>query len=1397
MTALNGSTFYGNVFGGGSGYFPYAAGKWHWKAGEVGGNCLVEIKGGHVLTNVYGGNEMTNVDGKCTVNMSGGTIGVPRTLGQILAHPVTCYLFGGGKGDPRVLFNKQTNVQDVEVNITGGWIYGSAFGGGEDGHVMRDVTMNIQNTVDNTDPENPVVTSSPKIGTWGTSYVDGNVFGGGRGFAGDAYTAGNVAGAVTLNIAGGEMLGSIYGGGRLGSVGYGLYDAGVEGYGEMRDDDKMDDGTDGTSFFTKGRGHVEITISGGTIGNNREYIMPTEGFKNWTAEQWTTWQNNNYVPSTTYDASDGKLHHTRGGNVYAGGMGRRLNLAGEPITMAREGINWLKLGNVKSTKLTITGGTIKSNVYGGGEYGAVQGSHTTKDSEDNDVNVGTELIITGGTIGTEIIGASASDVIYTYGNVYGGGTGTTDDVTITTPVANADTLGAYVADSTRITMTNAIVKASVFGGGELSAVGGSTYIDISGTTEIGRNEVRPKSDPNPGYVMFGSWRMGNVYGGGRGSEVAAVAGLVKGNTNINIRGGNVYHMVYGGGALASVGTFDVSKETNGVMEPAYMPVEGIPYQWHYTNGDVMVPGAPDGARTPTGTTNITITGGTIGISGRDNGLVFGGSRGDISDPNVYFTADEIAAASPGDPAYGKTTNDIKDSGFDTYLRLAWVNRSVVNIGTAGAKPTDADYLTTPLIKGSVYGGAENGHNYTNATVNVYSGTIGVTEKIPGTSDDDPWWDFGSEELNKEYYVDRGNVYGAGSGVDTYTDRKGNKHYNPKTGMVGGNTFVNIKGGHIGRSVYGAGSLASVGNITNARDTLDVSKGGTGTAKHANEANGFALSWPYKFVFAPGTGKTTINVTGGHVGTENVDGGDVFGGARGKVGDRYVMAHVAVVNETEVNVDYDTPASESDMPNIKTNFTIPCVTGSVSGSGEDGYVYGDTHVTLNKGLIGHSLYGGGKGKSTYTKTLKTLDDSDEYPAKIYSLIAGKVFGNTYVTMNGGYVGRNVYGGGNMASVGKGNFAGGTDDYVNDNTISVVGYGEKTDGNLWDGVSEDSQAFLGSGKTTVNVISGTVGYIDESNPSNSMKNDLPYGNVIGGSAGEAAPNVTKDPRYEYSPAFFSGYVNETDVTIGGYRCKEAYSTYHVGDCMTAAEFKATYPSGDSHWEIVGPSIRASVYGGGQDGHVRRDTKVTVLGGEIGLQYNSTNQGILGNLQLGNGSLNPQWLHRGNVYGGGSGITKYQYDFNYDGDFDDADEQDYSNSSGSVTRFTQVNVLGGIVHRNVYGGGSLGSVGAPNLGQTYDLYKKGDELVDAAHSIGKQSQCTVNISGQIGTVENSRAHYGGDVFGACRGNASLDAEQFATAVWTRVNILNGATIFGNVFGGGDAGAVKKNAEVVIGDR
>ena len=86
------------------------------------------------------------------------------------------------------------------------------------------------------------------------------------------------------------------------------------------------------------------------------------------------------------------------------------------------------------------------------------------------------------------------------------------------------------------------------------------------------------------------------------------------------------------------------------------------------------------------------------------------------------------------------------------------------------------------------------------------------------------------------------------------------------------------------------------------------------------------------------------------------------------------------------------------------------------------------------------------------------------------------------MNGGSVGWFVYGGGNMASVGKGNYTGGSDDY------STTGYGElpsASDGAIWtasQGFNPDAPItesnkpttmadyFLSSGKTTVTIMGG---------------------------------------------------------------------------------------------------------------------------------------------------------------------------------------------------------------------------------------------------------------------------------------------------------------------------------------
>ena len=1011
---------------------------------------------------------------------------------------------------------------------------------------------------------------------------------------------------------------------------------------------------------------------------------------------------------------------------------------------------------------------------------------------------------------------------------------------------NPRDFAGQVGGSTTVTMSGGWVKASVFGGGKLARVNNNTTVNISGG-DVGLNKVR-KSD---GYVMYGSDAMGNVYGGGRGSLDYPLLGVVKGNTTVNVNGGHVYHMVYGGGALASVGTFDVStKDGEGNIEPSYMPMEGIPYKWYYTDKTAIDPAVTDGEKTPTGTATVNITGGTIGISGRDNGLVFGGSRGDISDPYVYYTQSEAdaynSAHSLGSEDAGyKTTNDIKSSGFDTYLRLAWVNRSVVNIGTAGAKPTDADYLTAPLIKGSVYGGAENGHNYQNAVVNVNSGTIGITEKIPGTETTDPWWNFTgvSDELKEKYFSDRGNVYGAGSGADYFTDRKGNKHYNPKTGMVGGSTIVNIKGGHVVHNVYGAGSMASLGNIINARDTIEG-----GSAKHKFETTSFALSWPYEFKFAPNTGKATVNITGGHIGIggERVvgkDNGNVYGGSRGIAGDRYEMSHLAIVNEAQVTIDfpYDDAVDPSTLMG-SPNYAKNAIEGSVFGGGENGRVMGDTHVILKDGFVSHSMFGGGRGEGRYKGKLMKVGTTEytEDEMDIFDWLSGKVYGNTYLTILDGRVLNNVIGGGYMASVGKGNYSGGADDFYD------KGYGETITGNLWTSsfnpsvaISESNKPdnawyFLNSGKTYVNVFGGEIG-------STALWDGLPAGSVFGGCRGMAAPSLRESQRYLYNPEWLNGYANETHVTIGnGYECKAECTdkndkVHAVGEKMSLDELQDLFAGktgivaangtpNSTYWTAMtgaGPTIYGSVYGGAQDGRIRRDAHVTVNAGKIGLPFTDENRAALipdyKSRSLQEELDSAQWLHRGNVYGAGSGLGKYKFDFDYDGDYDNKDknngnapttyygvptkEVDYCQYAGSVLRFTQVDILGGTIHRNVYGGGSLGSVGPPAVPPTRPdvADKKGDTTTHGGKT-GWQSQCTVNIGGAgpvtIGSPTGYQEIYGGEVYGASRGMSSLNPTQFSNVCWTLVKILNGATIKGNVFGGGDAGMVKKNTEVKIGE-
>ena len=858
--AKDGHTFFGNVMGGGSGYYPYKPGRWFKDAGAVYGNTIVDITGGHILSNVYGGNELTDVTGTCTINMSGGTVGVPRTEAQMQNHPVTCNVFGAGMGDPRAILNNMTKVKaNTSVNISGtAHIYGSTYGGGETGDVEGNTEVNVCAEKQTSDENVTYVVAS------GSPTIGGNVFGGGKGVA-NTFTCAKAM-------------------------------IGIDGAGA--DTEHYPDGYP--------NGTTTVRIFNGTVGTlvgtgDSQTLMDGTGNVYGGGEIARVEMNTNVTIGYGEGASTGTPDSAPEikGSVFGGGAG--LNTHGYSA-LVRGNPTVIVQGNAK----------VRENVYGGGEIASVA-RYNVAQTDDEGAPYGVKkdmpyalktnnsgfcrVTIQGNAeIGPATIGEEVKKT--NVGHVFGAGKGILPGgdykfVAGTTKrmsnVNGPDTWeyfpdeAAYItfvktlalSSQTNVTIDkNAKVKGSVFGGSESGFVQFDTEVNVTGGTI--------------GTAGKGGADFGNVYGGGKGdvqytgvNEDYVAAGIVKGKTTIRISETDktnhptlIYHNIYGGGAYGTVGEFEYDSET------------GLPTgrRTYTVNGEDQ--------STTGGGTEIYITSGTIGTTGKENGMIFGSSRGDVGVPN-----------------------SIHD-------KVAWVYDANVTIGTAGtpASGTEGEegYVAAvppsgPEIKGSVYGSGENGHTFNNTVVTVNGGTIGIYNS------EDTGYSVTSngKTYNGAAYPYRGNVYGGGCGTDKYysnpaeeTHDGNGDTYNPLSGIVYGNTTINITGGTVVRNVYGAGAMGSVGK----RVTTTTATGGL----------------------------TTINVSGGTIGVNGTAGdGNVFGAARGDV--TTTQTDCALVQNTIVNI-----------------FSNAYVKGSVYGGGETGDVVKNTVVNMSGGIVCRNIFGGGLG-----------------------------------------------------------------------------------------------------------------------------------------------------------------------------------------------------------------------------------------------------------------------------------------------------------------------------------------------------------------------------------------------------------------------------------------------------
>ena len=386
--------------------------------------------------------------------------------------------------------------------------------------------------------------------------------------------------------------------------------------------------------------------------------------------------------------------------------------------------------------------------------------------------------------------------------------------------------------------------------------------------------------------------------------------------------------------------------------------------------------------------------------------------------------------------------------------------------------------------------------------------------------------------------------GSLSGAYAYGGGLGNAN-TPNTGDVHGTTYIALLGGKVTKDLYAAGTVGSVNNKYNvATDDFDQ--------PFIASANAYI------------EGGTARNVYGG--------------GWQGSVG-----YHAGLISDTPTgDVLGETHVVIGKKDGTSFIDGIPAIERNAYGGGEGGAVFGTTNITLNNGFIGYRHFNNVPttdtdldyvqvGSDYYQEKLHDETWSGDGTNRLYD--SGCIFGGGYidnssvdvsnVKMYGGHVRNSLFGGGEIAAVGRGVIiATGQDNSVR--TLKGIYKAGKTNVTLYEGdvhrnvfgggrgynnlgeggtLYSDGYVF---GQTHVNIHGGTVGTAKEQAREN--------GNVFGGG----------DIGYVYSAYEDNGrlYVGIKD----GVRYDDKYEGYYYaydlqGQMYNPAAF--IYKEDDPNW------------------------------------------------------------------------------------------------------------------------------------------------------------------------------------------------------------------------------------------
>ena len=640
------------------------------------------------------------------------------------------------------------------------------------------------------------------------------------------------------------------------------------------------------------------------------------------------------------------------------------------------------------TKISITGGTIKKNVYGGGNQNG-SGSSSKQASINIEMTNGTvEGNIYGGSnISGTVYGSSNLDILggTVNNNIYGGGKGSNtfvrdnstvnigslnQELTINGNVYGGSALGTVNGTSstnasggnTKVTVNNGIIKGDVFGGGE-GQTNSIPYVlgDIT--------------------VTINNGNIGRVFGGHDKS------GSLSQNVSVYLKGGTIGD-VFGGGNKSSVTTTNVYQEAS---------ICNNLYGGSNISGDVA-------------TANVSITGG-------NSYNVFGGNNegGNVTTTYIDVFKGYITNLYGGGNKVPTTTTNVSISGNDDIITNVFgggnaANATNVNISQNGANINN------------LYGGSNTSGSVDKVIINHQRGT---TSNLYGGNNE------GGNTINTTInYIDgtSSNLYGGGNKTNSATTTINITNGSIDNLYGGGNeagiddTTINIENGKF-QNVFGGANKS--GNVTNTNVT--VTNGTITNLYGGNNAGGSTIN-------------PIVTIKNGSI-------GNLFGGGNLAIADK---SNVTIENGTFKTI-YGGGNEAGITNSTSLIINGGNIASDIYGGGNYGTVGKDTTVLINDATILGSAYAGGngslatvKGNTSITVNGTTTIGSDTSKAPL----SGSLFGGgnaastglesennstTIVNIAGATIYGNVYGGANTSTIyGKSNVYIGKNAILENNT-----------------------------------------------------------------------------------------------------------------------------------------------------------------------------------------------------------------------------------------------------------------------------------------------------------------------------------------------------------------------------